>query len=158
MDVDNYIERTRLASGDRTFVNLNNGRIDGYEVVYRHALEQQQFQIAYTSYKGKADNGDYLADIPSDEVSINYGFGIDNWYFGLDWQYRLDKDETGSGELPNNSYDVLDMSFEYQLNQLWSLSINLDNVLDELYVPSNDDLDTFATGRMLGVSLHWRGG
>jgi iron complex outermembrane receptor protein len=156
MDVDNYIERVRLDSGERTFVNLNNGQIDGAELLYRYADEFQLWETSYTNYRGIADSGAHLADIPSDELSLNYVVGTGRWRFDIDWQFRLSKDEVGPGELPSNSYDVLDVGVEYEIDQHWNLSIAMDNVLDELYFPSNDDLDTFATGRTISVSIHWQ--
>ena len=47
------------------------------------------------------------------------------------------------------------MSLEYRIDDFWSLTVNLNNALDELYIPSNDDLDTSATGRNLGLAVHW---
>lgn len=156
MDVDNYIERVRLDTGVRTYVNLNNGQISGSEIVYQFTYQQHNWDFSYTNYQGKADNGDFLADIPTDEFQLGYSIASDNWRFNLDWQYRLSKDDIGSGELPSNSYNVLDMGFEYQFNQNWQLSISMDNALDELYISGNDDLDTYATGRTVGVAIHWQ--
>ena len=86
---------------------------------------------------------------------MSYHWTADGLHLGLDWQYRRDNEDIGSGEIPADSFQIVDLSLEYWLSDHWSLTVNLDNALDELYIPSSDDLDTFATGRNLGIAIHW---
>ena len=156
MDIDNYIERVRLSTGERSFINLPQGTIDGYEISYFLEQQDNRWQIMYSSYQGTDDNNRPLADIPQNEFSINFQTAISNWLVGINWQYRDEKNDVSDDEIATQSYNLLDMHATYQVTNQWLVSVRLNNALNELYRSSNDVLETFNTGRAISFSVTWQ--
>jgi len=156
MDVDNYIERITLNNGDRTYVNLNNGEIVGSELSYRWHSHTQSIDIAYMRYIGKDDNNQYLSDIPADKLTVGYIWNASDWSAKASWTHRREKNQFGDGEVASKAFNVLSAGAHFQVNRQWSLDIAIDNLLDELYIASNDDLDTWAQGRNLSIKILWQ--
>ncbi|MCO7227282.1 TonB-dependent receptor [Pleionea sp. CnH1-48] len=158
MLVDNYIERIRLDNGSNTFVNLDEGDIQGYEFEYGLYGESQSLTSSYTRYLGRDSNNQWLADIPADRVRFNYKYDSDNWSVGVNWTHRREKNEFGDGEIEDvlESVDLVSAKWAYQINDHWKLSLSATNLLDELYFASADDQETFSPGRSIGLSVTWR--
>lgn len=156
MQVQKYIERITLSDGSRTYVNLDEGHIWGHETLYQTQWEQHQVTASFTQYHGKDSFGNNLADIPARKVALNYLWQQGDWSWQLGWTRQLAKSRVGDGELARPSYHLLSTKVRYQLSGEWQISAFINNALDELYIPSSDDLDTFAPGHNVGLAFQWQ--
>jgi len=156
-DFDNYIERIEIAQDQLSFFNIENGKISGWEIEYDWMLtEQIDFRTIATIIEGKNTQGQPLADIPSDRVSFAIHYQTDRLFANFRLQHRFKKNETGSGELPTAAATILNASLSYRINHQWNLQFFADNLTNESYVSSADDLSTIMAGRNYGISFDWR--
>lgn len=157
-DVDDYIERINLADGRRTFVNLSSGTIDGFEVEgFYQASPAWRLHWSGHRIEGDDDAGVPLADIPADQLAGGATWTQGPWRSRVELQYRFDKDDPGSGEIPIDEAWLLSASLRYRLTSGLELVLRGRNLLDEEYRNSADDRVTLAPGRALGLSLAWGG-
>lgn len=155
MNVDDFIERITLESGQQSYANLDRGTIKGIELAYQFNDQAHQFDITYSNYTGKDNNNNWLADIPANIVNLGYQFEIQQWKLSLNWQHRQSKSDVGDSESTSDAYDNVSLKLVYTISNNWSVDLALSNAFDALYVASNDDLDAFATGRMFALAFHW---
>ncbi len=156
MQVQNYIERITLNNGNRSYINLDEGHIWGNETLYRTQWDAHTLSASYTQYHGKDKQGVSLADIPARKLAINYLWQSGQWSWQLGWARQLAKHRVGDGELQRPSYQLVSSKVRYQFNEQWQLTVFVNNALDELYIPSSDDLDTYAAGRNIGLAVQWQ--
>ena len=155
-EVDDYIERIDVADGTRTFVNLSSGTIDGFEIEGFYTVDQH-WQIQWNGHllDGESDTGVPLADIPTHRLQIGGSHTLGPWQSRLSLQYRAEKNDPGSGELPLEEAWLLDGSIRYELGDGVALTLRGRNLLDEEYRNSADDKVTVAPGRSVGLSVSW---
>ena len=152
-----YIDRIETAPEQLTFVNKEDGVIEGVEGEYHWDISQQlEFDLVATFINGKNTDKEPISDIPSDRVGISLKYHLEllTTKFGL--QHRLKKSNPGSGELRTEAATIGELSFTYQPNHQWQISLYAKNLFDERYVSSADDLATLAEGRNFGVNILWR--
>ena len=106
--------------------------------------------------EGKNAQNIPLSDIPSNRISLALDYQTEQWQTHLRLQHRAAKNDPGSGEVSTNSANILTANFAYQLNHDWSVKIYVDNLLNETYVSSADDLSTLSAGRNFGFLLNWQ--
>ncbi len=154
-NVDHYIERITLESGANTYVNIEEAKISGVEASIRKSFEQTDLSVQYTQYNGKSNSGGFLADIPASKLLADYRWRYNDWSLFLAWSHQRAKNKVGPGELASGSFNRIDANISYFITKELELSVSIDNLLDELYIASNDDLDTWATGQKLSIQLKW---
>jgi iron complex outermembrane receptor protein len=155
-DFSNYIERVSISDDSLTFVNLSNGEIEGFEIEYLlHLGPRWTLNFSSTKIEGSNDNGLPLADIPSDRSHLALNYHSDNWDANLRLQHRATKTTPGNGELATRSANLLALNFSYYLSNNWQLKVYGDNLFDDEYVSSADDLATLAPGRHFGIQFTW---
>ena len=156
LDIDDYIERIDLADATRTFVNLNDGALEGFEIEGFYQWNQH-WQWNFTGHllSGEDDTNNPLADIPADQLGLGLTYRRDKWEGRLHLQLRAAKDDPGSGELTIPSAQLLSTSLRYRLSESLALTLRGRNLLDEKYFNSADDKASPAPGRSVGLSLAW---
>ncbi len=156
-EFDDYIERIEVAENRLTFVNFEDGQIKGIEAEFDWMLsERLDINLIATFIQGENSLNQALSDIPSDRVSLSFSYHTNDWVANLRLQHRTSKNDPGNGELATNSANILAANFSYKLNSEWQLRVYADNLLDDTYVSSADDLATLAAGRNFGFMLNWR--
>lgn len=154
---DDYVERIELAQDSLTFVNREDGRIKGLEAEYDWMItERLDLSLVATLIDGKNSQDQNLADIPSDRVSLSLNYQTAQWYLNFRLQHRAGKNDPGNGEVATQSANILAASISYQFDPKWNFRIYADNLLDETYVSSADDLATLAAGRNFGLTISWQ--
>ena len=156
LDINDYIERINLANDTRTFVNLNDGTLEGVEIEgFYQWNEHWQWNFTGHLLSGEDDTNAPLADIPADQLGLGLTYRRGKWESRLHLQLRASKDDPGSGELAIPSAQLLSASLRYQLNKTLALTFRGRNLLDENYFSSADDKASPAPGRSLGLNLSW---
>ena len=157
-EIDDYIERIDLEPGVRTYVNLTSGTIDGLELEGSlQASDELRLDWAGQITDGEADDGSPLAESPSDRVTVGAVYSHGDWGGALRWQHRFSKDDPGPGEVPIGSADIVSASVRRTLPNDLVLLLFADNLLDQTYLPTADDLAVPAAGRSVGVGIRWGG-
>ncbi|WP_417446138.1 TonB-dependent receptor [Kangiella sp.] len=152
--VSNYIERIEVAPGLLTYRNLNSGVIYGAEFDSNFVInEQWQLGMGAMLVKGNDEDNNTLSDIPANRLQGRAQYFANGWSLDFSLQYRLSKDEFGSGEKATPAAWVGKLGFKQALSDNFDLSIFVDNAFDEEYFSSSDDVAPYVEGRSFGVRL-----
>ena len=161
-EIDDYIERIRLPSGARTFVNRTRGAIDGIELEGTwQPAPGWTVGLAGHRIDGETDAGAPLADVPADRLDLTLAAGPAAGLAGgrLGFQLRAEQraavDDPGSGEMAIPGAFLLDAAATWRLADGLDLTLRGSNLTDETWFPSADELAVPAPGRGFGLSLAW---
>jgi len=156
--IDDYIERIDLEDGVRTYVNLTSGTIQGIELEgFVQATEHLRIEWTGQVTDGEADDGSPLAEAPSDRFTVGGRYAGGAWRGALRWQHRFARQDPGPGEVATDAADIVSASVSYRLTNGLELVLFGDNLLDETYLPTADDLAVPAAGRSIGLGIRWGG-
>ena len=156
--IDDYIERVELEPGVQTFVNLSSGTIEGIEIEgFYQATEGLRLELAGQITDSEADDGSALAETPSDRFTLGGSYARGAWAAALRWQHRFDKSDPGPGEVSIDGADIVSASLRYDLSNGLAVTLFGNNLLDETYPPTADELAVPAAGRSVGVGISWGG-
>lgn len=152
----NYIDRVSVSNEQMTFLNFTNGSIEGLESEFQWQLnELWQLNSNLTMINGQHNGNNNLADIPSDRATLNVVYQNEPWRMNFKYQHRFKKSDIGPGEIPTSSTELLTASLSYQFSPQWQINFNIENIANDTYRTSNDDLSTYASGRSVGISVRW---
>lgn len=156
-DIDDYIERIRIDSNVRTFVNLTEGTIDGLELEGFFELSDA-WRLTWGGHAvdGDADDGTALADIPPARADLGVRYKVGRFEAMVESEYRFEKDDPGDGEVAIDDAFLLSASVGYELSPGVDLVLRGRNLTDESYFNSADDLAIVSPGRSFGLSFSWR--
>ncbi len=151
-----YIDRVETAPEQLTFVNKEDGVIEGVEGEYHWDISQQlEFDLVATFINGKNTDREPISDIPSDRLGVALNYHLEQITTKLGIQHRFKKSNPGSGELVTQAATIAEFSISYRPNHQWQVSLFAKNLFDEQYVSSADDLATLAEGRNFGINVQW---
>ncbi|HVS03121.1 MAG TPA: TonB-dependent receptor [Thermoanaerobaculia bacterium] len=154
--IDDYIERLEIAPDLLTYANLQSGTIEGFEVE-GFWIPAAAWQLTWSGHwmEGEDDGGGALADVPAARVELGGRWRGGAWELGSRWQYRLDKDDPGSGEKAIPAAHLVSLTASYRLSEQLAVSLHAANLLDELYFSSADRKVSPSPRRSFGVGLRW---
>lgn len=156
--IDDYIERIDIEPGVRTYVNLTAGTIDGVELEgFVDATERLRFEWSGMISDGEADDGSPLAEVPSNRFTLGGRYAGGPWRAALRWQHRFEKDDPGPGEEATDAADIVSASVARIMSNGLEIVVFGNNLLDETYLPTADDLAVPAPGRSVGLGVKWTG-
>lgn len=157
-EIDDYIERIDVEPGVRTYVNLTAGTIEGFELEgFVQATDRLRFEWSGMVTDGEADDGAPLAEVPADRFTLGGRYAGGPWRGALRWQHRFENDDPGPGEVATDAADIVSASVGYVLGNGLELVLFGNNLLDDTYLPTADELAVPAPGRSVGVGLRWDG-
>ncbi|TQV87946.1 TonB-dependent receptor [Aliikangiella coralliicola] len=154
-DVENFIERVSVDDDTRTYRNVTNGEIDGwqYQVAF-FPSSQLTVELSGQEISGEDNLGNPLADIPAKRHQISFMYEQENWSGQMTYGRRSKKTEVGGGEIPLESANIASLKFNYKFSNDWTMQVGIENLADEKYFNSADDLGTLATGREFSISVY----
>ena len=156
-DVDNFIERISIDEDTKSFSNLTNGELTGWQYRLSYAMSSQlKIELSGQEISGEDQQGNSLADIPPKRHTISVSYENGNWFARMSLAHRLDKSSTGDGEIAIEGADIANARLGYQISEQWNFDVYVENLLDEEFFNSADDLGTLAAGREFGVSFSYR--
>jgi outer membrane receptor protein involved in Fe transport len=157
-DIDRYIERFDKTVTTRSYRNIGEGIIRGYE--FRVVLNPSQrwaHAISYGYQSGRESaTDDWLADLnPS------------KWRYGLTWRpsrvsVRLDlshregRSEFGPGEAPLSSATLLNVAVSRSFGRQWEWRIACTNCSNQRFYGSADERAAWQPGRAVAVNFSWK--
>lgn len=155
-DIKNYIERVEVAPELLSFKNLRDGSIQGLEFESSfNVKENLALGFSFSVLEGKDSNNNPLIDIPANRLNISSLYQFENLNWKTELEYRHHKSNVASGEQATSSALIVNTGVDYQLNPDLTISVSIDNLFDEIYYRSQDELVPLAEGRSFGFSLNW---
>lgn len=157
--IDDYIERIEIGDDLLSYVNLGSGTIDGLELQGQFILNPNwTVALGGHTMEGSDDDDNTLADIPSDEIFVTLDHQRGRLWYELRMAHRFAKSDVNPDtEMAIGSADLLSAAFHFTLTERLQLSLEGRNLLDEVYFSTADDKTALATGRSIGINLHWSG-
>ena len=155
-EIDDYIEREIAPDDSLMFVNRSNGTLRGVEL-QGQVRPTERWTLSFGGHvmEGRDDDDVPLADVPPDEANVGFQYRPGAWSYEARLTARARKTDTGSGETPIPSAELLRVSVGRRLAGGWLLSISGSNLLDEQYFRSADRKASAAPGRSFGLHLVW---
>ncbi|MCF2906818.1 TonB-dependent receptor [Pseudoalteromonas sp. DL2-H2.2] len=154
--LDDYIERVKLASGDRTYLNLDQASISGAEISTQvEVSDALSYTLGYTHQKGESDTGDYLSDIAPRKLSLSGRYAWQSFEFKSALNYQLAKHQPGSGETDLDKSLVVDFNVNWFVDEHWTLRAGVLNLFNRLYRTTADEDAPFHTERTIKFDVSW---
>jgi len=139
-------------------INVDQARIRGAELSVGAELDGWTLATALT-YSDPEDrsSGNRLARRATQSLRVDIDRELGEWTLGGSWiaQNHRYNDSANQQRLPG--YGVLDLRADWAFAPLWSLRLNVDNVLDKQYATAKffDGDDYLNAGRAAFVSVHF---
>jgi hemoglobin/transferrin/lactoferrin receptor protein len=153
--IHDLIERFQTTTDFFFFRNRGTARVRGYEVEAQATLPAA-FTIDFAAQvaQGRAlDDDAYLDDISPVNVTAIARKQFGQRAFGqLRWSYFSDDDHFGPTERAVPGYTLVDAAAGYRLARPLELRIQARNLLNELYLASQDVRAVFAPGRSASLT------
>ncbi|MEO1080446.1 MAG: TonB-dependent receptor [Pseudomonadota bacterium] len=155
-DLSDYIERFVLEPDVVGHRSIDDAEIHGAEA----ALELRSGAFAHTlSYQwqeGETDDGEVLADLNPPEWRYVLAWRGAGWDLQSDLSHRSSRDDSGPGELPLGAATLWNLRASVALRSpRWRTQIYINNLLDEGYRSTADELAPLQPGRTVGLRLMW---
>lgn len=152
--ITDYIERTEIAPEVLQYQNLISGDIKGLEVLFNYQINDNiKLGFNYQKQKGRSESGEALADISPNEYNLRLSYDENDWQFKANLKKRLVKNDFATGELPLDSVELLDVSFQKSLSYDQSIRLIINNLFNKSYVETSDDLSTYSNGLVVAVKF-----
>ena len=155
--IDDFIERVSITDDLRSYENLTNGELKGWQYQVRYfPLSGLELELSGQGIHGENDVGGALSDIPPKRHRLKVKYGRDSWSTQLSYTRRLSKTEAGDGEVPLEAANFAEINLAYQIRSDIKLQVGLRNFFDQSYYDSNDDLATLASGRAVTLMISYQ--
>jgi hemoglobin/transferrin/lactoferrin receptor protein len=160
-EIDDLIERYMIdpAEGIRTYGNVEQGRLSGYEleVEYYPIPKWKLFGNVY-SFKGKSTiTGEPLNDIPPSRLFLGTRVWFGRFTTEINATLQLRKDDMGPDEmlfaLPG--YEVVNLKASYYYNRSFRFYLLLSNLMNRAYIARPDPDAVEEPGRNLVLGLNY---
>ncbi len=155
--LENYIERYSISPTLRSYRNIEDAAIWGYEASLDWGSEGPwQHVISYQWQQGEDSDGNWLADLNPPALRYLLTWEHSRVRVSSDLLYRLSRDEIGAGEQPLEKALVWNASGRYALTSGIDLELYVTNLLDEYYLGTADEDAAYQPGRTVGLRFRWR--
>lgn len=154
--LDDYIERFSLENRDRTFRNLDEATIKGFEASLNWQVnEHWSHQLAYQQQSGRDNEGQNLADILGSRIDVNTQWKRGQWSLTNLIQHGLNQDDVGGGEAELKSYIKWSLTAAMQVTTNVKLSVYGKNLTNEDIRAAADEDAPQLQGRHFGVKVKY---
>ena len=179
--INNYIERLRINPELRQYRNLDTADILGvnYQLQYqfysgRSEQVEWQLDVGGQWLRGEDQAGNGIADISPAQhrLGLRFRAPASGWWhtntsahpsqqsFGelkgyLLLTHRQGATQPVAGELPIPRVTTVDLGCTWEINDQWAVALQLDNLTNQTYVTSRDDLAPLARGRDLQALVQY---
>ncbi|MCG7534007.1 TonB-dependent receptor [Pseudoalteromonas sp. OOF1S-7] len=155
--LDDYIERVKLTSGDRTYLNLEQATISGAEIsTHIEVSDALSYTLGYTHQQGESDSGEPLSDIAPRKFSLSGHYAWQSFEFKSALNYQLAKHQPGSGEADLDKSLVVDLNLNWYMDENWTLRAGILNLFNRLHKTTADEDAPFHAERTIKFDLSWQ--
>ena len=156
--IDDYIERFQKTPTTRSYRNVGEGVIRGYE--FRASYEPTVRWTHTFSYGGQSGrlsaSGAWLADLSPNTWRYEAIWRPSRVVVRLNLSHRQDRPEYGSGEEPLGAVTLVNVALTWPEGPNWEWGISCINCSDQAFYGSADDHAALQSGRAIGVSFSWK--
>lgn len=155
--IDNYIERYRISDELRSYRNLEQGDIQGFEM-YLSYKQTKDFthSLSYQWQSGEDQEQKILADLNTPEITYQTAISSQQFSIKNMLRYRFEKNEVADGEKPLAAVIVWDLKTHWYVNESLTLTLSGLNLLDKEYTASADEDAALQAERRASVGLNFR--
>ena len=158
--ITDYIERYTVDEDLRSYRNLSEGTIEGYEFTLDYQpSDAWQHRLSYQRQTGdERVTGDGLADL--NPPGWRYLGKYRNAAFSavVDVMHRPERSRHGPGEVPLDATTVANLRLAWDINAQWQWSLACLNCSDKNFYGSADDLAPLQPGRAFSLGVTWTPG
>jgi len=154
--VDDYIERVTIGERLSSYRNIEDGNISGVEFALSYQWSSRWvLDLNGHWLNGEDDSDNYLADMSHPRIIMNL-IHHGRWgEFSLDYRHRFASGRAHVDEVPVERFNRLSMAFVFPVNHGIEIKLWADNLLNDDYRLTADDLSSQSTKRGIGISLNW---
>jgi iron complex outermembrane receptor protein len=154
--VDDYIERVTIGERLLSYQNIKDGTIRGVEFALNYQWSSQWvLDLNGHWLNGEDDTDMYLSDMSHPRIIINLVHHGRWGEFSLDYRHRFASGRVHKDELPIERFNRLSLAFVFPVNRGLEIKLWADNLLNDDYRLTADDLSARSTKRGAGISLYW---
>ena len=156
--IDDYIEPSQKMAGTRSYRNVGEGVIRGYE--FRASYEPTVRWTHTFSYGGqsglKSGSGAWLADLNPNIWRYEAIWRPSRVVVRLNLSHRQDRPEYGFGEEPLGAVTLVNVALTWPEGPNWGWGISCINCSDQTFYGSADDRAALQSGRAIAVNFSWK--
>ncbi len=153
-EIDDFIEKIKIDEDNSSYLNLTNGTLKGWQYHSSYSFTNHlSLELSGQDVNGEDNLGSTLADIPPERHQLSIKIEQGDWLTRMSYTKNMRKDSFGDGEIALESSDIANFKLAYKLSNSWNIQFNINNLFDEVYFNSADDLSTLATGREFSISV-----
>jgi iron complex outermembrane receptor protein len=155
--IENFIERVNLDEDTRTYRNVYQATIKGFEFAFSHQLSDNlSVRFNGDHIKGKNENGEYLAGISANKLQFIANYHEDSWSAQLKIKHRFAKNKVARGEQVLDTASIVSAHWLYELTDEWQLTLSADNVFNESYQLTTDKKSSLSSERQFNIQFSWQ--
>ena len=155
--VRDYIERIAIADRVLSFSNLTSGTIEGAEVSVDYGVSDA-WSISLQGHwlNGEDSRNQNLADINPPRVGIHLNYTNSWGNLHVAYRHRFATDRVGDQELAIDGFDRLSGSLLIKISSNFELKLWADNILNDKFRLTPDELSPLSAQRGYGLSILWQ--
>ena len=156
--IDDYFERFQKTATTRSYRNIGEGVIRGYEI---HASYKPTARwthgLSYGHQSGhNSISGAWLADLNPNTWRYNATWRPSRAIFSLDISHRERRSKFGPGEEPLDAMTLVNVAVSWPVSQQWELGLACTNCADQRFFVTADDRAALQPGRAIEVNFAWK--
>jgi len=156
--IDDYIERFQKTATTRSYRNIGEGVIRGYEI--RASYEptaRWTHGLSYGHQSGRdSASGAWLADLSPNTWRYEVTWRSSRAVVSLDVSRRERRSEFGPGEEPLDAVTRVNVAVSWPLSQQWEWGLACTNCADQTFYGAADDRAALQPGRAIAVNFAWK--
>ena len=156
--IDDYIERFQKTATTRSYRNVGEGVIRGYE--FRASYEPTVRWTHTFSYGGQSGrqsaSGAWLADLNPNTWRYEAIWRPSRVVVRLNLSHRQDRPEYGSGEEPLGAVTLVNVALTWPEGPNWEWGVSCINCSDQTFYGSADDRAALQSRRAIAVNFSWK--
>ena len=156
--IDDYIERFQKTATTRSYRNIGEGVIRGYEI--RASYEptaRWTHGLSYGHQSGRdSASGAWLADLSPNTWRYEATWRSSRAVVRLDISRRERRSEFGLGEEPLDAVTRVNVAVSWPLSQQWEWGLACTNCADQTFYGAADERAALQPGRAIAVNFAWK--
>ena len=156
--VDDYIERFQKNATTRSYRNIDEGVIRGYEFRVRYEPSVRwTHALSYGHQSGRESaSGIWLADLNPNTWRYRAVWRPSWADVSLDLSHREGRSDAAAGEEPLGAVTLVNIGVSWSIGQRWEWGIACTNCSDQTFYGAADDRAALQPGRAIAVNFAWK--